>query len=55
MMIALDPAMSELYNKETKKYELKWSTGQTLTSKEMVDYWAEWAEKYPSEIAQFRG
>lgn len=47
LMIALDPAMSELYNKETKKYELKWSTGATLTSEEMVDYWAEWAEKYP--------
>lgn len=47
MMIALDPAMSELYNKETKKYELKWSSGATLTSEEMVDYWAEWVEKYP--------
>jgi enolase len=47
MMIALDPAMSELYNKETGKYELRWSTGQTLTSAEMVDYWADWAERYP--------
>ena len=47
MMIALDPAMSELYNKETKKYELKWSTGQQLTSAEMADFWADWAAKYP--------
>lgn len=47
IMIALDPAMSELYNKETKKYELKWSSGAALTSEEMVDYWAEWVEKYP--------
>ncbi len=47
MMIALDPAMSELYNKETGKYELRWSTGQTLTSAEMVDYWADWVERYP--------
>jgi enolase len=47
MMIALDPAMSELYNKETGKYELRWSTGQTLSSAEMVDYWADWAERYP--------
>ena len=47
MMIALDPAMSELYNKETKKYELRWSTGQQLTSAEMADFWADWAAKYP--------
>ncbi|MCK5155716.1 MAG: phosphopyruvate hydratase [Spirochaetales bacterium] len=47
MMIALDPAMSELYNKETKKYELRWSTGQTLTSEEMTDFWADWVAKYP--------
>lgn len=47
MMIALDPAMSELYNKETKKYELRWSTGQQLTSAEMADFWADWADKYP--------
>jgi len=46
-MIAIDPAVSELYNKETKTYELKWSTGAKLTSTEMVDYWAEWVEKYP--------
>lgn len=46
-MIALDPAMSELYDKETKTYELKWSTGAKLTSAQMVDYWAEWVEKYP--------
>lgn len=46
-MIALDPAMSELFDKESKTYELKWSTGAKLTSAEMVDYWAEWAEKYP--------
>jgi enolase len=46
-MIALDPAMSELYDKESKTYELKWSTGDKLTSAEMVDYWASWVEKYP--------
>ncbi len=46
-MIALDPAMSELYDKENKVYVLEWSTGAKLTSAELVDYWAEWAEKYP--------
>ncbi|MCF7933292.1 MAG: phosphopyruvate hydratase [Spirochaetia bacterium] len=46
-MIALDPAMSELFDKETKTYELKWTSGAKLTSAEMVDYWADWVEKYP--------
>lgn len=44
--IALDPASSEFYNKEKKRYVLK-STGDELTSEEMVNYWKEWADKYP--------
>ncbi len=43
--LALDPAASEFY--EDGKYHLKKSTGEKLTSKQMVDYWAEWVEKYP--------
>ncbi|MDA3833700.1 MAG: phosphopyruvate hydratase [Spirochaetales bacterium] len=46
-MIALDPAMSELYDKKSKTYQLRWSTGDKLTSAQMVDYWAKWVEKYP--------
>ncbi|AAX16850.1 phosphopyruvate hydratase [Borrelia hermsii] len=45
--IALDPATSELYDPETKKYVLRWSTKEELTSEEMVEYWAKWVEKYP--------
>lgn len=45
--IALDPASSEYYEKENGIYHLKWSTGDKLTSAEMVDYWAEWVDKYP--------
>ena len=45
-MFAMDPATSELYNKETGLYELK-GEGRTLTSEEMVDYWAELVERYP--------
>ncbi|AHH10505.1 phosphopyruvate hydratase [Borrelia coriaceae] len=45
--IALDPATSELYDPKTKKYVLKWSTKEELTSEEMVEYWAKWVEKYP--------
>ena len=44
--IALDAASSEFYNKEKNKYILE-STGEEMTSDEMVDYWTEWSEKYP--------
>ncbi len=46
-MIALDPASAELYNKETKLYELRWSTGDKLTSEQMVDMWEDWSNRYP--------
>lgn len=46
-MIALDPAASELYDEKTKLYTLKWTTGEKLTSAQMVDLWASWVEKYP--------
>ncbi|MGE0073882.1 MAG: phosphopyruvate hydratase [Sphaerochaetaceae bacterium] len=46
-MIALDPAASELYDEKTKTYTLKWTTGEKLTSKQMVELWTSWAEKYP--------
>jgi enolase len=44
--IAMDPATSETYNPETKKYELK-GEGRELTSDEMIDYWAELVEEFP--------
>ena len=46
LFIALDPASSEFYNKETGKYELK-SEDRELTSAEMVDYYCDLCEKYP--------
>ena len=46
-MIALDPASSELYDEKTGLYTLRWSTGESLTSEQMVDLWASWVEKYP--------
>ncbi len=45
--LALDPASSEYYIKEENVYHLKWSTGEKLTPAQMVDFWAEWTEKYP--------
>ncbi len=47
VMIAFDAAASEFYDKKEKVYHLKWSTGEKLTSAQMVDFWAGWVEKYP--------
>ncbi|MCU0643810.1 MAG: phosphopyruvate hydratase, partial [bacterium] len=46
IFIALDPASSEFFNKETKKYELK-SEGKNLNSSQMVDYYAKLVKNYP--------
>jgi enolase len=45
--IAMDAAASEFYNAEEGMYHFKKSTGDKLTSSQMVDYWADWAKKYP--------
>ncbi|HET8571422.1 MAG TPA: phosphopyruvate hydratase [Candidatus Limnocylindria bacterium] len=42
--IALDPAATELYHDGS--YGLA-REGRTLTSDEMVDFWADWVERYP--------
>lgn len=47
VFIAMDAAASELYNSEEKVYHFHKSTGEKLTSSEMVSYWIEWANKYP--------
>jgi len=45
--LALDPASSEYYLPEEKVYHLHKSTGDKLTSAQMVDYWKTWTDKYP--------
>jgi len=48
VMIALDPASSEFYDKEKKLYILKGEkTGQEKTSKQMAEFWDSWVSKYP--------
>ena len=44
--LALDAASSEFYNEEKARYVLE-STGDELTSSDMVSYWKDWADKYP--------
>jgi enolase len=44
--IALDCASTEFYNAEKKLYQLE-STGESLTSADMVGVWADWCKRYP--------
>jgi enolase len=45
--IALDPAASEFYDKDRKKYVFKKSDKSERTSEQMVDFWAKWVKQYP--------
>jgi enolase len=48
IFIALDPAASELWDKEKKGYKFfKSNPDKILSPEAMVDYWAKWVEKYP--------
>ncbi|QMU30245.1 phosphopyruvate hydratase [Adhaeribacter radiodurans] len=47
VMIAMDAASSEFYDASTGLYHFKKSTGDKLTSAEMVSYWTDWTKKYP--------
>jgi enolase len=45
--IALDPASSEFYDKEKKKYVFKKSDKRELSSEEMVAFYDNWVRQYP--------
>ena len=47
VFVSMDAAASEFYNAEEGVYHFHQSTGDKLTSSEMVDYWVDWAKKYP--------
>lgn len=47
IVIALDPAASEFYNAEKKKYVFKKSDKRELSSSEMVDFYFDLIKKYP--------
>ncbi|MFZ2898158.1 MAG: phosphopyruvate hydratase [Saprospiraceae bacterium] len=47
LMIAMDAAASEFYNEAEKVYHFHKSTGDKLTSAQMVQYWKDWCNKYP--------
>lgn len=45
--IAMDAANSELWKEEKKKYVFHKSDGKEMTSEQLVDFWVDWAGKYP--------
>ncbi|GLR19346.1 phosphopyruvate hydratase [Portibacter lacus] len=47
IMICMDAAASEFYLPEEKVYHFHKSTGDKLTTGEMVDYWKGWVDNYP--------
>ena len=44
--IALDPAASELFEEETRTYNLR-KEGKKLTGEQMVEFWKNWVRQYP--------
>lgn len=45
--IAMDPAVSEMYDASKKVYHFHKSDGRKLSSEKMVDFWKNWVKKYP--------
>src|SRR5450432_2327888 len=45
--IAMDPAVSEMYDSGKKEYHFHKSDGKKLSPEKMVDYWANWVDSYP--------
>ncbi|MDG2224839.1 MAG: phosphopyruvate hydratase [Schleiferiaceae bacterium] len=47
MGIAMDAAMTELYDAKTGLYTFSHSDGRTLDADALIDYWGDWVNKYP--------
>ncbi len=45
--IAMDAASTEMWNENEKVYHFHKSSGEKLSSDEMVQYWVDWCKKYP--------
>jgi enolase len=45
--IALDPAVSEMYDSAKKVYHFHKSDGKKLSSDKMVSFWANWVKNFP--------
>jgi enolase len=47
IFIAMDAAVSELWNEDKQRYVFKKSTKEEFTSAQMAAFWADWVSKYP--------
>ncbi len=47
VFIAMDPAVSEMFDAKSKEYHFHKSDGKRLSSEKMVDYWASWVKNFP--------
>jgi enolase len=47
IFLAMDAAASEFYDEQKKLYTFHKSNGPSLTSDQMVEYWAKWVKQYP--------
>ncbi len=47
VFICLDPAASEFYDTQKKKYVFKKSDKSEKTSEQLVDFWQKWIKNYP--------
>ena len=47
VMIAMDAAASEFYDREKGMYVLHKSTGEEMSTDDMIDYWKGWVDNYP--------
>ena len=47
IVFAMDAATSEFYLEDEKVYHFHKSTGDKLTSDDMIGYWKEWIDQYP--------
>ncbi len=45
--IAMDAAISELYDREKNVYRFMKSSGKEMHSDEVIEYWVNWCNKYP--------
>jgi enolase len=45
--LALDPATSEFYEKDRKKYVFKKSDKSEKTSEQMIEFWSNWTKQFP--------
>ncbi|WEK36596.1 MAG: phosphopyruvate hydratase [Candidatus Pseudobacter hemicellulosilyticus] len=45
--IAMDAASTEMFDEKSNSYKFYKSSGKTISSDEMVAYWANWVKQYP--------